>query len=104
MTDRAIIAIAVCALLAVCVICGTILLLQRGKKDYIRHDNDTYKSIVDSIVKSDDNYSLTYGKLSSECNAGKKTITLKGKETWKQVANIGAKIAEFIIKNTKREK
>lgn len=105
MTDRAIIVIAIFAFLAVCVICGTILLLQRGKNKRNQDNNNTYKSMLNSMVKSDNSYSFNYGELYSERNADKKSITFRGKETETQSAiTIGAKIVEFITHFLKREK
>ena len=107
MTDRAIMVIAVCAFLSICVICLTVLLLQQGKNRRKQYDNDTCKSMVESIVNSKENYTLSVGGLTADIKPDNKSITLEEKGTQvHSVIAIGSKILEYIsqIMNYRRNR
>lgn len=93
MTDRAIIVIAVCVFLSICVICLTVFLVQREKNKRKQRDNDTYKSMVESIVNGKENYTLSIGELTADRKPDGKNITLKGKRAQTHsVITMGSKI------------
>lgn len=60
-------------------------------------DNDTYKSMVESIVNSKENYTLSIGELTADRKPDSKNITLEEKRAQAHsVVTIGSKILEYI--------
>lgn len=103
MTERAIIVIAICALLAICIVCATFLKWKRHENERAQDYHKTCEKIIEHLMECSDDYSITMGGLSSERVAGKKKVTVKDEDGKEHVAlKIGGKIIEFLSSITKK--